>query len=176
MKKKKLNDMCTITSNMASNLRLRQDDKVKIVPIRDTIDTTNNKNDDSTEQNTARSGDLLLLKQSEPSKASTVTFAPVEDSLNTLSASEGGDDISDDELVQRFITPYMMESSAANSIALLKQGHLVTLRDDNGKKLEFYISSIEIERETDESEEDDTEGKIKYSRTCFERNDYKTGV
>jgi hypothetical protein len=121
--------VCLISQNMASNLRLRQDDKVKVVAL-----------DKAFEEESAseRSGDLLLL-QKQPPLIQSVMLSPVEDSLTALTASEGGDDISDDELQARFVTPYL------NGAGLLKQGHLLVLRDEIGKRLEFYVSQVDVE-------------------------------
>jgi hypothetical protein len=121
--------VCLISQNMASNLRLRQDDKVKVVAL-----------DKAFEEESAseRSGDLLLL-QKQPPLIQSLTLSPVEDSLTALTASEGGDDIADAELQARFVTPYL------NGAGLLKQGHLLVLRDENGKRLEFYVSQVDVE-------------------------------
>lgn len=141
--KKKSGDsegICTISQNMAYNLRLRQDDKVKVVPLK------------SADHDEARSGDLLLLKAKEPPTAVSVTFAPVEDSLNSLTSSEGGDELSDDEILQRFVQPYVENSD--DNLVLLKQGHLLTLRDENDRRLEFYVSNVELEVESAEADGD----------------------
>jgi formylmethanofuran dehydrogenase subunit D len=140
-KRKDSDSSCTISQNMASNLRLRQDDKVKVVSLK------------SADQNEARSGDLLLLKSKETPVAATVTFAPVEDSLNSLTAVEGGDELSDEEILQRFVQPYVENSD--DGVAFLKQGHLLSLRDENGKKLDFYVSNIETEEDVAENDEDE---------------------
>ena len=131
--KKGKKSSCTITQNMAYNLRLRQDDKVKLVVL-----------DKAYEEESAseRSGDLLLL-QKQPSPIQSITFSPIEDSLAGLTALEGGDVIPDSELQERFITPYLEESDGA----VLKQGHILILRDENGKRLEFYVSSISLDGE-----------------------------
>jgi hypothetical protein len=122
---------CTISQNMASNLRLRQDDKVKVVAMEKSFED---------EGASERSGDLLLL-QKQPAKIQSATFSPVEDSLATLTAAEGGDEIPDAELQARFITPYL----EGVETAVVKQNHLIVLRDENGKRLEFYISHLDIE-------------------------------
>jgi hypothetical protein len=138
--KKGKKSSCTITQNMAYNLRLRQDDKVKLVVL-----------DKAYEEESAseRSGDLLLL-QKQPSPIQSITFSPIEDSLAGLTALEGGDAIPDSEIQARFVTPYLESSEGA----VLKQGHLLILRDENGKRLEFYVSSISLDG--DESSESAT--------------------
>lgn len=112
---------------MASNLRVRQDDKVKIERIGDTGDENE------------RSGDLLLLLQKAPATVLSATFSPVEDSLAALVAQEGGDPIPDEELMNRFVEPYLQGGHG-----LIKQGNLVKLRDSNGFRLEFYISKLTL--------------------------------
>jgi hypothetical protein len=126
---------CKISQNMAAYLRLRQDDPVKIVPL--TVD-------DETDQ---RSGDLKLI-QTKPEMATSITYAPVEDSLQALVAGEGGDDLADEEIQERFVQPYLEQGEG-----LLKQGQLLVLRDENGKKLEFYVSHMDFETEDEDTEE-----------------------
>ena len=116
---------------MAYNLRLRQDDKVKLVVLEKQYEE---------ESASERSGDLLLL-QKQPSPIQSITFSPIEDSLAGLTALEGGDAIPDSEIQARFITPYLEDSAGA----VLKQGHLLILRDENGKRLEFYVSTITLD-------------------------------
>lgn len=132
--------MCTMSQNTASNLRLRQDDKVKVVALQKSFED---------EGASERSGDLLLV-QKQPAMIKSVTFSPVEDSLAALTAVEGGDEISDAELQARFLTPYLEGSATA---AVLKQGHLIAIRDDNGKRLEFYVSHIDVDGVVESPEE-----------------------
>lgn len=131
--KKGKKSSCTITQNMAYNLRLRQDDKVKLVVLDKAFEE---------ESTSERSGDLLLL-QKQPLPIKSIIFSPIEDSLAGLTALEGGDTIPDSELQTRFITPYLESSDGA----LLKQGHLLVLRDENGNRLEFYVSNISFDGE-----------------------------
>jgi hypothetical protein len=146
---------CTIRSNMAANLRLRQDDKIKIEVPRDgtTGSATGSSEEDKLEDRN-RSGDLTLLLQKEPSAIRSATFSPVEDSLSALVASEGGDPIPDEELQERFVAPYLVGDAG-----LLKQGNIVTLIDENGKRLEFYITQIELDRKEDATAEAEKETK-----------------
>jgi len=124
--KAKKKSTCTLSSNLASNLRLRQDDKVKVVPLK------------SADHETERSGDLLLLKNAVPPKVKAVTFSPLEDSLRTLEGSEGGDELSDDEVLDRFVRPY----TESDEKAMVKKGHVLLLRDENGKMLEFVVTHV----------------------------------
>jgi hypothetical protein len=126
---------CTVSQNMAINLRIRQDDKIKVVPLA--------KADHSED----RSGDLVLLNVATPPTVKAVTFAPLEDSLSTLESSEGGDEISEEELMERFIGPYTADR---DSPTLVKKGAVLTLRDDNGKKLDFMVSAVEVEGAAEE--------------------------
>jgi hypothetical protein len=135
-----------ISQNMAYNLRLRQEDKVKLVVLEKSFEE---------ESASERSGDLLLL-QRQPSPIPSITFSPVEDSLVALTALEGGDTIADVEIQARFVTPYL--EGCEN--AVLKKGHLLVLRDGSGKRLEFYISHIATEETVaTDSPDENIEGK-----------------
>lgn len=120
---------CSLSANMAANLRLRQDDKLKIIPL------------EAKQDEEERSGDLLLVTSPKASKISSATFSPLEDSIAALEAGEGGDEISDEELMDRFVRPYTEDPSGA----LLKKGHILTLRDENGKMLEVMVSHMDVE-------------------------------
>jgi len=137
---KQKKNICGVSSNSAKNLRLRNGDKVKVERL-----------EGETPQETQRSGDMILLQVMNPPKIMSVTLSPVEDSLNALGSGEGGDDISDEELNQRFVAPYLSEEGA-----LLKLGHVLALKDDNGKLLEFMVTDIALEGE--EEKEEDEEG------------------
>ena len=125
-----------LSFNLANNLRVRSTDKVKVVPLEE----------DSAE---ASSGDMALLT-THPSVAHSVTFSPVKDSLNSLELSEGGDEIAEEELIERFVKPYL----DVDGSAVLKQGHTITLRDDNNKSLDFTVTYLDTEGDVDEDEED----------------------
>ena len=133
---------CSLSANMAANLRLRQDDKLKIVPL------------EAKQGEEERSGDLLLITSSEPAPVNAATFSPIEDSLAALEAAEGGDEISDEEIMERFIRPY----TEGDADGLIKKGHILTLRDDNGKMLEVMVSHLDVEGLTEEL----TSGKFSY--------------
>ena len=94
-----------------------------------------------------RSGDMMLLQVSDAPQVMTVTFSPIEDSLKSLENAEGGDEIPDEELEQRFVTPYLDEKGA-----MVKAGHAITLVDENGKKLEFMVSEVVLEGEEEGAE------------------------
>ena len=123
---------CRINQNLAANLRVRQDDKVKIEKLGESGDDSD------------RSGDLILVQQTEPAIIQSATFSPVEDSLSALVGQEGGDDIPDDEIMSRFVEPYMQGGGG-----LLKKGNLLTLRDENGLRLEFYVSHLGLDGEAE---------------------------
>jgi len=132
-----------LSFNLANNLRVRSTDKVKVVPLEE----------DSAEES---SGDMALLT-TQPSVAHSVTFSPVKDSLHSLELSEGGDEIAEEELIERFVKPYL----DVDGSAVLKKGHTITLRDDNNKSLDFTVTHLDTEgdvddeEEVDEAEEDD---------------------
>jgi monoamine oxidase len=128
---KKPSTSCTISENLATNLRVRQDDKIKVVPL----------SSDDEGVLGERSADLLLLTHP-PAAATAVTFAPVEDSWNNLVSGEGGDNISDEEVMERFVKPFLEERGA-----VLKKGHTLKLRDENGKLLEMIVTHMDLEGE-----------------------------
>jgi hypothetical protein len=127
---------CQISANLAANLRLRQDDKVKIVAMHDEEDIGE------------RSGDLMLLKHRKAPVVQSVTLSPLEDSLKQLEASEGGDELSEDEIMERFVRPYTEDCDGA----VVKKGHTLALRDDNNKKLEFIVTHVGLDGDSDEAE------------------------
>lgn len=144
-KKAKNTSSCIISKNLANNLRIRDMDKIKIVPLGQEEDE---------EENTQRSGDLVLINaQSRPDVAESVTFSPISDNLDKLQASElDGDEMDDNEIMERFITPYLnLEEDSGN--VLLKKGHQLTITDANGVSLDFIIDAMEVETE-DENEKE----------------------
>lgn len=138
--KKGKSDACTLSRNLASNLRLRHDDKMKIIPF---VGKGKHVGED-------RSGDLALLQAKEVPASQAVTFSPLQDSLSSLEALEGGDEISVEEIMARFVQPY----TGTLAGALVKQGHIVTLRDEAGRELDMIVSHVDI----NEDEQDGTEG------------------
>jgi translation initiation factor IF-1 len=127
---------CVVSANLAMNLRLRNGDKVKVASLT------------SDEDEEHKTGDMILF-QSSPKQVTSVTFSPVEDSLASLESSEGGDEISDDEIMKRFVNPYL---NLDNGTALIKKGHILKMTDDNGKNLEFIVTHVELEGTTPEDE------------------------
>lgn len=144
---KEKKDHCSVSENIASNLRLRNGDKLKAVPLGASLDETH-------------SGDMILLSHKTPPKISSVTFSPVEDSKQNLEAREGGDEISDDQIMERFIKPYLHHDSAV----LMKKGHLLALVDENGRKLEVMVTHLEIEGE---ETKEGSEGMPMIFKVCF---------
>jgi len=143
-KDKTKKNSCSISQNMAANLRLRQDDAVKVGLIETETEAAQSE----------RSGDLLLLQQ-QPTPIATVTLSPVQDSLQGLAASEGGDVLDDDEIMARFVAPYLESTLSESSSALLKRHHLLTLRDKHNKRLEFYVSHVALEKDGDGDDEEE---------------------
>jgi len=134
---------CSLSYNLANNLRLRDGDKVKVSPLQSELPTED------------RSGDILLLSQM-PQVVMSVTFSPIEDSLNSLVASEGGDEIEDEELMERFIEPYLNIEDSDDII--VKEGNVIAIKDENGKTVDFLVTNVESneEREKDGEDEDDS--------------------
>jgi len=136
---------CSISFNLANNLRVRDGDSLKVVRLED-----NEENRNAMEEE--RSGDMLLLCRS-PEVAETVAFAPVEDSLSMLVNAEGGDDIEEEELMERFVTPHF--DTANGGGMLVKEDSVIIMRDANGKILEFMVSSVGNGEEAEDDEEDE---------------------
>jgi hypothetical protein len=141
-------EICSMPENMAKNLRLRNTDKLKVIPL-------------GLQEDESRHGDMILLKHAAPPKVASVTFSPIEDSLNSLAAREGGDGLGDDEIMERFVTPYL---NLDESIALVKKDSVVTITDDNGKHLDFIVTHIELE---DASAMPDAEGTFQINTIIF---------
>merc|ERR1719343_1375330 len=130
-KKKRLSaSSCTVSENLAKNLRVHKGDKVKVVPLRE----------ENTSDEGGHSGELLLVDTDSAPTIESITLSPIEDSLWSLEAQEGGDSISDDNISERFIAPYLEDTGG-----LLKSGQVLLMRDENGRKLEFLVSSLMIE-------------------------------
>uniref|UniRef100_A0A7S4AIK2 Vesicle-fusing ATPase n=1 Tax=Pseudo-nitzschia australis TaxID=44445 RepID=A0A7S4AIK2_9STRA len=134
-KKKVPSSTCTVSENIAKNLRLRKGDKVKISPL----------TDDSSSDEGTRSGELVLVSAASAPIVESVTFSPIEDSLSSLEALEGGDSISDEEIETRFVAPYLEESGG-----VLKRGQVLLLMDEDGRKLEFVVTNVLIEGSSSE--------------------------
>mmetsp|Transcript_21373 Transcript_21373/g.32294 ORF Transcript_21373/g.32294 Transcript_21373/m.32294 type:complete len:894 (+) Transcript_21373:70-2751(+) len=139
--KKVKTGVCRVSANMAKNLRLRNEDKLKVIPL-------------GSEEDQPRSGDMVLLKYTSAPKVASVTLSPIEDSLFALEAREGGDELSDDEIMDRFVTPYM---TLSDSSAPIKKDSVIILNDDNGRNLEFIVTDVELQDVSDIKEEDDEE-------------------
>merc|ERR1719343_1538130 len=151
-KKKKLSaSSCTVSENLAKNLRVRKGDKVKIVPLKD-----ENSSDEG-----GHSGELLLVDTDSAPTIESITLSPIEDSLASLESQEGGDSISDDDINERFIIPYLEVTGG-----LLKSGQVLLMRDENGRKLEFIVSNLMIEgsdnneKKNKPSDEENTEESV----------------
>lgn len=125
---------CTISENLAKNLRQRKGDKVKVAPLGLSA------NEEGDEEAAAtHSVDMILLEAKSALVAVSLTLSPIEDSLNLLEALEtGGDTIPDGEVMERFVSPYL------ESGGLLKRGQVLLLKDGSGRKLEFLVSGMEL--------------------------------
>jgi formylmethanofuran dehydrogenase subunit D len=139
--KQKTATSCTVAENLAANLRLRTGDTIKVSSLTSVDDEEH------------KTGDMILFRSS-PKPVTSVTYSPVEDSLQNLEASEG--ELSDEEITERFVAPYL-NLEASESCILVKKGHVVKMTDDNGKHLEFMVTHVELEgAEIGEDEEEGT--------------------
>ena len=137
-KKTYVSSICTLSENLAKSLRVRKGDKVKIVPLQKDTDD---------EKEGSHSGEMILVDTDTVPTVATLTFSPIEDSLASVEVTEGGDSIPDEEIHDRFIQPYIDESQG-----LLKKGQVLTLVDDNGRKLDFLITYMKIDDGKDDEE------------------------
>jgi len=138
------NGSVKLSNNLATNLRVMDTDKVKIVPL----NTSDNGEENESESYT--------LGNPPSDIAHSVTFAPIRDSLHTLELKErGGDEFSDEEISERFVVPYlnMDEDGDGNSVVVLREGHTLVLKDDNGVSLEFMVSHLDLVGDDSENEE-----------------------
>jgi len=139
------NGSVKLSNNLATNLRVLDTDKVKIVPL--------NSNDNG-EENESES---YTLGNPPSDIAHSVTFAPIRDSLHTLELKErGGDEFSDEEISERFVVPYLNmdeDGNDGNSNVVLREGHTLVLKDDNGVSLEFMVSHLDLVGDDSENEE-----------------------
>ena len=151
-----------MSENLANNLRLRKGDKVKIVPL-----TEETHADEGT-----HSGELKLVDADSAPIVTSVTFSPIDDSLASLEALEGGDSIPDEEINERFIVPYLDESGG-----LVKSGQVLLLRDENGRKLEFIVTNVMVEgAESTEKKESSEEKKTEEVIVAGEITEETTAV
>ena len=151
-----------MSENLANNLRLRKGDKVKIVPL-----TEETHADEGT-----HSGELKLVDADSAPIVTSVTFSPIDDSLASLEALEGGDSIPDEEINERFIVPYLDESGG-----LVKSGQVLLLRDENGRKLEFIVTNVMVEgAESTEKKESSEEKKTEEVTVAGEITEETTAV
>ena len=135
-----------IGTNLATNLRIRDTDTVKIVSL-------HSSSDDDSESYTLGAPPTQL--------ASSITLSPIVDSLHTLSLRErDGDEFSDTELTERFVLPYL--NSEEDGECIMKEGHTLTLKDDNGVALDFMVGYLDMSEGSDDEEEEAEKGKYIY--------------
>ena len=144
------NGSVKLSNNLANNLRVLDTDKVKIVPL--------NSNENEGEENESES---YTLGNPPSDIAHSVTFAPIRDSLHTLELKErGGDEFSDEEISERFVVPYLNmdedDGNDGNSVVVLREGHTLVLKDDNGVSLEFMVSHLDLVGDDDDSENEES--------------------
>ena len=128
------NEDAIVSRNLATNLRLRTMDKVKIVPLTE-------QEDEECESKSYNLGN----KPTSSTIASSITFHPLKDSLTSLDYKEGGggDGLSDEEVMERFITPYLNLEDDGDEI-FVNGGHMLTLKDENGFLLEFKVGHMDL--------------------------------
>lgn len=129
-----------MSNNLASNLRVRDTDKVKIVPLHDTVSSGGEENEHES----------YSLGDQPTAVAAAVTFSPVKDSLHSLELREGGDELSEEELSERFLLPYLNLEDGGEVI--LKEGHTLELKDENGLMLEFTVGHLDMVGDDEEGE------------------------
>ena len=143
------NGSVKLSNNLANNLRVLDTDKVKIVPL--------NSNEKDGEENESES---YTLGTPPTEIAHSVTFAPLRDSLHTLELKErGGDEFSDEEISERFVVPYLnMDEDNGNdgNSVVLREGHTLVLKDDNGVSLEFMVAHLDLVGDNDDSENEES--------------------
>jgi len=151
------NGSVKLSNNLATNLRVMDTDKVKIVPL----NTSDNGEENESESYT--------LGNPPSDIAHSVTFAPMRDSLHTLELKErGGDEFSDEEISERFVVPYLnMDEDGDGNGVVLREGHTLVLKDDNGVSLEFMVSHLDLVGDDSENEESVVAESGKFLYVCI---------
>lgn len=140
-----------LSHNLGTNLRLTEADKAKVVPLAVAEEEVRGNGEEGAAY---RTGDVALLAY-RPHVAAAVTFSPVRDSLDSLERREGGDELNEEELRDRFVTPYLDFEEGDELIA--KMGHTLVLTDNSGRSLEFTVSQLDMSNYLDMSEEGEEE-------------------
>lgn len=145
------NEDAVVSRNLATNLRLRTMDKVKIVPL-----ASSGEDNEECESKSYNLGN----KPTSSTIASSITFHPLKDSLTSLDYKEGGggDGLSDEEVMERFIFPYLNLEDDGDEI-FVNGGHMLTLKDENGLMLEFKVGNLDLGGEE--------EGEFLLSKVAF---------
>ena len=165
-----LTDMTTTTTtksssviigrNLANNLHIRNDDKVRIISVNEIEENDEDRQQRRNESSSTTTGSGSYGLGKRPTiVAKTVTFHPIKDTMSN-NVDDYDDDVSNEELISRFITPYLDYSSAVDvdtdeNVAIMKEGHVLSLTDENGSVMEFTIGKLDIDH--DENDEDDEE-------------------
>ena len=110
----------TLSSNLAYNLAVSYNDKIKVVPSTQTLPT-----------------------------ATSAVLSPTFDSLSNLEVLNGGDDVTEDDLLSRFVVPYLSSGSGS-----LRKGAVITMYDDQGITCEFVVEALTTS-ESDDVEKDE---------------------
>jgi hypothetical protein len=134
---------CRFSANLAENIRLRDGDAVKLVLLG---------SGEETEPYHFGEMQLLSIDSHRPKHVSSVTIAPIADSLLALEGAEAdGDEIAEEEIIERFLQPYFASGGT------IKEGLVLTLYDENGKKLDVQLSHVTLSDE--DGHKNNKEGK-----------------
>jgi hypothetical protein len=159
--------------NLANNLHIRNDDKVRILSINEIEQQQEEEDQRQQESTTSSSSGSYGLGKRPTNVAKTITLHPIKDTLSNVNNDD--EEVSDEELIVRFITPYLDSSSTTDfininndenneNVAIMKEGHVLTLTDENGIVMEFTIGKLDIhdDNEDDNDEKDETGECEKY--------------
>merc|ERR1711862_386503 len=147
--KNKNNNKCQLSKTLAKNIQIRESDVLKIIPFSSSSSSSSDddKQDDDNDEKPERSGDYLLLNYNKKDIKNiiNVRLSPIQESLDALNYDDDIDD--DDILMDRFIIPYIDNNNYNNII--WKKGHVLTMKDDNHKSLDFLIVDIDFSSSND---------------------------
>jgi hypothetical protein len=136
-----------IGRNLASNLRVRDDERLRIVTLDGLpVDVEGGEGGDG--------NGSYGLGPRPTNAASSVTFHPLRDS-----SSYDADEMSDEMLADRFVRPYLEGGEEVDGVALLRQGHVLSIADEGGVVMEFTVGHVDVDgKDDDDNEKDGAEG------------------
>jgi len=116
---------CQISYNLAINLSTRNGDKIKLINIDE--------------------------HKHFPKIVRSVSFSPIQDSIQALLISERRKEIPRDyELIERFLIPYL-NLEEQNNHTIVNMMQILAIKDENDKTLEFLVSNMDTEEVKDEN-------------------------